>query len=125
MHTTYQQIDELHTAYLVLPFKGDAILSASENITKLKPHLDTILMVKSKLIKQHNKGAESISSSDKGWAKFNEEYSRALSKEVDTGELIKLKKIDIDLTSPPVNNNGQKINLQGPISVLLSKGLLE
>ena len=124
MRFTYQQIDELHTAYLILPFKVESLLTAAENITKLKTHLETLLTVKSKLIKQYNKGAESISSSDKGWTRFTEDYNKALVKEVEINDLAKLKKTDIDISNPPLNN-GQKINLQGPISVLLSKGLLE
>ncbi len=125
MKLTYSQIDEINSAYLNLPFKENATLDAAVNITKLKPILDTILTYKSKLIKKHADGKETIGSDHKNWSKFITEFNQTLTKEEEVPELIKLKKIDIDFQNPPQEAGGRKTNLQGPISVLLSKGLLE
>ncbi len=125
MKLTYNQIDEINSAYSNLSFKEAAILDAAINMTKLKPILDTILAYKSKLIKKYNDGKETIGSDHKNWGKFITEFNQTLTKEEELPELIKIKKTDLDLQAAPTQANGQKINLQAPISVLLSRGLLE
>lgn len=119
MKLTYTKVDELHNAYNTLPFKGESILGAAENITKLKPHLETVLTVKGKLIGQHTNGKDSISTNHKNWNKFVEEYNKTLAKEVVIEDLIKLKKADIDL------ERVSQVNLQGFIALLISNNLLE
>lgn len=127
MKLTYSQLDELNSAYLFLPFKTDTIMAAAENITKLKPHLDAVLTLKAKLIKQYTNGEDNISSSHQNWNKFSIDFHHAISKEIEVVGLTKVKKTDLDLVNinPSITNNGTKINYQGYIAVLLNFGLLE
>lgn len=119
MKLNYNKIDSLNNAFLHIPLRGISILDSAENITKLKPHLDTILTVKTKLINQHTNGKDNIQSDHKNWNKFVQEFNKNLEKEVDVGELVKVKKTDLDL------DRAAQINLQGFLAVLMDHGLLE
>ena len=125
MKLTYQQIDELNSVYLLVPFKGKAITAAGKNLAKLKPHLDTALTVKGKLVRQYTEGKESISQDDQNWDKFVNDYSAFLQEtaEVNLEDFKKLKEDDIDTDNIP-KTDGKPINVQPHIGVLFGYGLL-
>ena len=120
LKVTYSKLDELNNSYLGIPLKINSVLTAAENITKLKPHLDTILNVKSKLIEQHGgKGEKTINSTHKNWDKFVRDFNKSLEGEVEVEGLKKIKKSELDLSREV------GVNIQGFIALLMSLGLLE
>lgn len=125
MKITYQQMEELHSALLIVPFKTEALLNVAENINKLKVHLDSILTMKNKLIRQLTGGEETIGSNHKNWTKFVTEYNKVIVQEVELAGITKIKKESIDLANAPTPPEGKKINLQGFIATLLAFNVLE
>ena len=96
-----------------------------QNINKLKVHLDSILTMKNKLIRQLTGGEETIGSNHKNWTKFVTEYNKVIVQEVELTGITKIKKESIDLANAPTPPEGKKINLQGFIATLLAFNVLE
>ena len=120
LKVTYSKLDELNNAYISIPLKINSVLTAAENITKLKPHLDTILNVKSKLIEQYGgKGEKTISSTHKNWDKFVRDFNKSLENETEVEGIKKIKKSELDLSREV------GVNIQGFIATLINCGLLE
>jgi len=97
MKVTYRQLaDDIIVALANLPFSDNVIMDVAEQQVKLDQFMRPLLMAKSTFIKKHTNGQEQITNRDKNWEKFQIDWNKQLEKEVDIGELIKLKKSDID-----------------------------
>jgi hypothetical protein len=123
MKLNYQEIDEINAALTTLPLKGTSVLNSAINMVKLKQYIDTIVLLKTKLIKKYSDGKETISSEHENWGLFLEDYNAAIKEEIEISDLIPLSKEDLDfsnLTQPA----GAKTTLQMSVATLLSRGLL-